>query len=118
MTSDDACGNFDGDLKLNIRRVEMRRRMIALIHPDDDPEKSGNFRHLGKVGDLGRTFKSFRRSTKGRALDSLICGSRAKGSRKQAVSRKSDLKSSKKSLHFDNRIHEAVDIVKIIIEGE
>jgi hypothetical protein len=42
--------------------VKMWRRMIAVIHPDDDPEKSGNFRHDGKLGDLGGTFNSFRRS--------------------------------------------------------
>jgi hypothetical protein len=36
--------------------------MIAVIHPDDDSEKPGNFGHMGKLGHFCRTFNFFRRS--------------------------------------------------------
>jgi len=62
MTSNNAGRDLNGDFILAILSVKMWRRMIAVIHPDDDPEKSGNFRHDGKLGDLGGTFNSFRRS--------------------------------------------------------
>ena len=62
MAGDNASGNLDGDLILAILGMEMGRGMITVIHTDDDPEKSGNFRHIGKLGDLGRTFNYFRRS--------------------------------------------------------
>ena len=62
VASDDTCGNLHCDLILAILRVKVWRCMIAVIHPDDDPEKSGNFRHIGKLGDHGGTFNSFRRS--------------------------------------------------------
>lgn len=60
MASDDACGNLHSNLILAILRVKVWRCMNAVIHPDDDPEKSGNFSHVGKLGAHRRTFNFFR----------------------------------------------------------
>lgn len=61
MARNDACRNLYRDLIFAILGVKMRWCMITVIHPDDDPEKSRNFRHVGKLGDLRGTFNSFRR---------------------------------------------------------
>jgi len=38
--------------------------MVTVIHPNDDPEKSGNFRHTGKLGGLRGIINFFRRSSR------------------------------------------------------
>lgn len=62
MTSDNACCDLNGDFILAIFGVKMRWSMIAIIHPDDNPEESGNLRHGKNLDDRFGTFNSFRRS--------------------------------------------------------
>ncbi|MDA8989964.1 hypothetical protein N9H45_00380 [Opitutales bacterium] len=61
MTGHNARRDLYGDLILTILGVKMRWSMVAIIHPDDDPEKSGNFRHGERLGAFRGSFNSFRR---------------------------------------------------------
>ena len=46
---DDAAVDFDGDFMLAILGMEMWRRMVAVIHPNDDTEESADFWHSSSV---------------------------------------------------------------------
>jgi hypothetical protein len=44
-TLDDTGIYVDGDFMLAILRVEMRRRMVSIVHPNNDSEESADFWH-------------------------------------------------------------------------
>ena len=49
----DAAIDINGDFMLAILRVEMRRRMVAVVHSDDDSKESADFGHLlGALGEI------------------------------------------------------------------
>jgi hypothetical protein len=51
----DAAIDINGDFMLAILRVEMRRRMVALVHSDDNFKESTDFGHLlGAPGEISR----------------------------------------------------------------
>lgn len=49
MACDDTSRDLNSDFIFAILRMKMGRCMVAIIHPDYNPEKSGNFRHGGKT---------------------------------------------------------------------
>jgi len=46
---DYAAIDLDGDFVFTILRVEMWRRMVAVVHPNDDPKESANFWHSSSL---------------------------------------------------------------------
>ena len=42
---DNAAIDLDGNFMLPVFRVEMRRRMVTVVHPDNDAEEATNFWH-------------------------------------------------------------------------
>lgn len=54
---DDVAGFYRNlDLVLTITRMEMRRRMVVVVHRDDDPEEAANFRHAPNLRGRGVRF--------------------------------------------------------------
>ena len=72
MACNDAARDLNSDFILAILRVEMRWCVITVIHSDDDPEESGNFRHACNLGARRRTFNFFRRSWRSADASRLI----------------------------------------------
>jgi len=44
-TLDNAAFDLDSNFILPVFRVEMRRRMVTVVHPDNDSEEAADFRH-------------------------------------------------------------------------
>ena len=42
---DNAAIDLDDNFMLPVFRVEMRRKMVTVVHPDNDSEEAANFRH-------------------------------------------------------------------------
>jgi hypothetical protein len=61
---DDAAVNFNRDFMLPILRVEMRCEVVALVHPNNDSEKSADFGHwLEKLRKNGNRWTASVRSS-------------------------------------------------------
>ena len=49
-TLDNAAFDLDSNLMLPVLRMEMRRRVVTVVHPDNDSEEAADFRHDALYG--------------------------------------------------------------------